>query len=419
MKVNISRIKIIGISILLIGFWLFSCGGKTSTKIKLEESIFNLGPTVRLDNADAHLPYLFAHENKMFLSWVGKSEEKSQLFFNQVLDSLLGPSELVAEGNDWFVNWADYPQISTFKDGGLFAVFLKKSGTGTFSYDVWYTISKNSKDWSKPKVLNDDKTQTEHGFVSMSPWGENMLITWLDGRNTLDPQHSSGHHHHHGQMTLRSAVLDSNGLKLEEWELDDRVCDCCQTGTIVGENGPLVVFRDRSENEIRDIGLVRWMDGEWTQTQPVYMDLWEIAACPVNGPRISSYQNAIGIAWFTASKGQPAVKIAFSKDHGKTFENPIRTDEGNPIGRVGIEMLNKENAFVIWMEDKRIMGRVIGILGKLGPVITLTETSEDRSSGFPQMQRLSDKLWFAWTVEEKEFKEIQTGSISIDTLKFP
>ncbi|WP_291778834.1 exo-alpha-sialidase [Cecembia sp.] len=418
MKANISRIKVFGISILFIGILLYACGGEKSSKSEYEESVLNLGPMVRIEAADAHLPYLFTQENKVFLSWVGKSQEKSQLFFNQILDSHLGPIELVAEGDDWFVNWADYPQISTFKDGSLLAVFLRKSGPGTFSYDVLYTISKNSKDWSEPTVLHDDKTQTEHGFVSMIAWGDNMLLTWLDGRNTLASQNSTGHHHH-GQMTLRAAMIDSNGRKLEDWELDDRVCDCCQTGTIMSGNGPLVVFRDRSENEIRDIGLVRWMDGEWTQTQPVSMDLWEIAACPVNGPRISSYQNVVGITWFTAAKGQPAVKISFSKDNGKTFENPIRTDDGKPIGRVGIEMLNEESAFVIWMENQRIMGRVVNISGKLGPPLKLTKTSEDRSSGFPQMKRLSDKLWFAWTVEEKEFKEIQTGSILIDALKFP
>ena len=49
-------------------------------------------------------------------------------------------------------------------------------------------------------------------------------------------------------------------------------------------DGPLVAFRDRSNQEIRDIHVARVEQGKWTEAVPVHADNWRIEACPVNGP---------------------------------------------------------------------------------------------------------------------------------------
>ena len=48
-------------------------------------------------------------------------------------------------------------------------------------------------------------------------------------------------------------------------------------------DGPVVVYRDRSEQEIRDISIVRLHDGKWSQPSSVFEDNWKINGCPVNG----------------------------------------------------------------------------------------------------------------------------------------
>ena len=48
------------------------------------------------------------------------------------------------------------------------------------------------------------------------------------------------------------------------------------------------VYRDRTEAEIRDIAIVRLVDGIWSDPALVSADGWEIAGCPVNGPAIDS-----------------------------------------------------------------------------------------------------------------------------------
>jgi hypothetical protein len=111
--------------------------------------------------------------------------------------------------------------------------------------------------------------------------------------------------------------------------------------------------------------------------------------------------------------------VAFSKDSGATFDKVVRSDLGNPIGRVAVEILDENTVFILWMENNSIMGRTVDASGRLGTPLELTESATNRSSGFPQMKKTSDKLWFAWTVGENDFKEIQTASISIQSLIHP
>jgi hypothetical protein len=210
-----------------------------------------------------------------------------------------------------------------------------------------------------------------------------------------------GGHEHHGQMTLRGALLDHKGNKTNEWELDDRICDCCQTSVAVTESGPVIVYRDRSNDEIRDMSIVRFADGQWTAPKTIYDDNWLIKACPVNGPRISSIGNNVAVAWFSMHDKKGEVKLLFSKDGGVTFGKPIRIDEGNSIGRVDVVLIDSTTAVVSWMEAGNIRAVKAYASGAKEESILVASSSEKRSSGFPQMTRLGNNLIFAWT-DEKE-----------------
>jgi len=74
----------------------------------------------------------------------------------------------IAQGDNWFVNWADFPSLSALADGTLVAHWLQKSSAGTYSYDVKLSLSHNrGRTWSKPVSPHRDGTPTEHGFVSI------------------------------------------------------------------------------------------------------------------------------------------------------------------------------------------------------------------------------------------------------------
>ena len=355
-------------------------------------------------------PYLFTDKNGIvFLSWMEKKNKQSTLKFSTFSGEQWTEPVTIATGNNWFVNWADYPVLISNGNQQLIAHYLEKSGASTYAYDVKYTTSPdNGKTWSDAKILHDDGRQAEHGFVSMMPYGEKFFVCWLDGRNTVS-EDSGSHDGHHGQMSIRGAILTKEGIKENEWELDNRVCDCCQTAVAITTTGPIVVYRDRSENEIRDMSIVRFVNGQWTTPKIIYADQWKIKGCPVNGPRADAIGNNVAIAWFAMKDDKGQVKIIFSSDGGNTFKAPVQIDEGNPIGRVDVVMLDEKTAMVSWMEGADIKAIKVSSDGTREKPIMIAASSNARSSGFPQMTKAGNKLIFALTDNKK--KTIKLASL--------
>jgi len=275
------------------------------------------------------------------------------------------------------------------------AHFLAKNGEGPYAYGVNMVFSSNGTNWSDPTIPHETVTQTEHGFLSLLPYKDGFFGAWLDGRNT-----GGAHGHGEGAMSLRGAFLDNKGNVKEEFELDDRICDCCQTTAVITENGPVVAYRDRSEDEIRDMSVVRWTGTEWTEPMTINADNWFIPGCPVNGPVLASNGDKLAAAWFTSPEQQSKINLSFSDDGGASFSEPMKIDLGNPIGRVDMIMLENNEVFVSWMEANRndatiIVGR-FNAQGAVEEPFVLAKNKSERASGFPRMTLAGDHILFAW-----------------------
>lgn len=391
--------------------FLFSCSNKKA------ESQLEISPLESPAGMQSAEPFLFTDKNgTTYLSWVEKKDSVHQFKYATMNAGTWSQPSMIAESNNWFVNWADYPMIAS--DGGqnIISHVLSKSGPGTFSYDVkMFASNDGGKDWSNSFVIHNDGKQAEHGFVTMVPYKENLFVSWLDGRNTvmegMENMESDSHGGHHGSMSLRGAIIDYAGNKIDEWELDNKTCDCCQTGATITDNGPIVVYRDRSDEEIRDMSIVRLVNGEWTAPKTIFPDNWKIAGCPVNGPRVEAIGNTLAIAWFTISKEVAQVNVIFSTDGGANFEKPIRIDEGKAIGRVDIVMLDKDNAMVSWMEGTDIKAVKVNRDGSKGTPVVVATSTESRSSGFPQMTQSGNEVIFAWTDDTE--KKVKVASLQL------
>ncbi len=352
-------------------------------------------------------PYLFTDKNEqVYLSWISRQTGKSTLQYSVLRADGWSPAQAIASGSNWFVNWADYPLLAGDGASSMIAHYLEKSENGKYTYDIKLRVSADSgKSWSEPILLHDDGKKAEHGFVSMAAFEENYFVAWLDGRNAVMEENENGHEGHQGQMTVRGAIVDKSGKKVQEWVLDNKVCDCCQTSTVITANGPVVIYRDRSDTEIRDMSIVRLVNGEWTKPQSIYADNWKIEGCPVNGPRIAALGNNMAIAWFSSPNENSQVKLVFSNDGGASFSEPIQVNKEKAIGRVDIEMIDENTAWVSWMEGSQIKAARVNRKGKIEKSIDIATTSESRSSGFPQMTRSGNRLIFAWTdAQEKKIK---------------
>jgi len=183
-----------------------------------------------------------------------------------------------------------------------------------------------------------------------------------------------------------------------------------------------VIYRDRSENEIRDIYYVRQVNGIWTEPKAIYDDNWKISGCPVNGPAISTKENTVAVAWYTVANNIPSVKVVFSNNNGKTFNEPIEIGDVIPSGRVDIELLEDNSALVSWMDTvegkTNIQLQRVAKNGKLSNILTLAESSESRSSGFPRMVLKDNLAYLTWTkVNEGNKLSIETAIVNTDLIE--
>ena len=358
-----------------------------------------------------------APDGSVLLSWIEPAGEGRHMLRYASLDgrgSWSSP-QTIAEGGGWFVNWADFPALAALPDGTLFAHWLAKTGASTYAYAVQVARSRDGgRTWSSAVVPHRDGTPTEHGFVSMTPWSDQAMgIVWLDGRKTEHVAHEDAG----GEMTLVHTTLESDGRLGAETSLDGRVCDCCQTDVARAGEATVVVYRDRSDTEVRDISIVRFTNGRWSAPRPVADDGWQINGCPVNGPAVAADGAKVAVAWFTAAGDKPKVKVAFSTDSGASFGSPIVVDEGRPLGRVDVALLDDDATLVSWLEQGEkgaatLRIRRIARDGSRGAGATVAESTGARSSGFPRMARSGARVILAWR-DASDPPRIRTGILDL------
>jgi len=367
-------------------------------------------------SAEPHLSR--STEGAVVMSWLEPSGDGVALKWSQMEDTKWSDPVTVASGSNWFVNWADFPSVEPI-NGDLWAAhWLVKRAGGTYAYDVAISISEDGgQSWSDPLNPHEDGTPTEHGFVSLFSADTGVTALWLDGRN-MQPSDDG---HGHGGMTLRSAVIGREGDVTRKAVVDNLVCDCCQTDVALSAAGPLAVYRNRTEDEIRDIYVARLENQQWSDGVPVSQDGWKIAGCPVNGPAIDALESEVAVTWFTAANNETKVRFARSSDAGKTFGDAIDIATNRPIGRVDTALLGDGSALVSWLrsadgsEGEICIRRVVAD-GELGPELIVATTASGRMSGFPQMVVRDDSVVLAWTDVGADSTAVRTAIVDLNSL---
>lgn len=343
------------------------------------------------------------------LSWLEPEGEGHALKYARFDGQAWQPPEQLASSTGWFVNWADFPSVEPIDDRHWAAHWLV-SQDDSFAYDAVVAVSSDGgRSWSEPQLLNDDGTETEHGFVTLFRWDDGFGAVWLDGRRLEDwtfekelaAEVPLG-------VSLYYARIALDGTILERGEIDELVCDCCQTDVAVGTAGPLLVYRDRTDQEIRDI-VVRRHDGSgWSAPVQAGPDGFEIDGCPVNGPAIEAFGDEVAVAWFTAPRNEPKIRFARSRDAGRSFEAAIDLDTDGAFGQVDLELLDDGAAIVSWWRRSEtgrgltLAARRVGPNGRLGPTVAIAQTSVSQPLDVPQMAYTGDGFVFAWTgVDER------------------
>ena len=351
------------------------------------------------ENSNAQ-PNLVSSNGSLSLSWISSKEEnKASLNYSQYVEGRWIKPQVIASGSDWFINWADFPAHAINQDL-IITSHLKKSASGTYTYDVVLNLQKLSGEKIKEDfLLNTDGVEAEHGFVSIIANNKKgFFITWLDGRNTIEKKLDGDHK----PMTIRFAEITDKGDVIKESELDSSTCDCCQTSIAITNDGPIVVYRDRGEKEVRDIYSVKNINGTWEEPNAVRDDGWIINGCPVNGPKVAVNSKDLAVAWFTVSNENPLVNVSFSKNNGNSFGAPLKVNDHDAIGRVDVSFLNDEEVIVSYMEVDDIGTylriKKVSFDGKISEPITISKIDGGRNTGVPQLEIIDSEIFIVWTI---------------------
>lgn len=330
----------------------------------------------------------------------------------------------------YFVNWADVPRAARLSSGALLAATLERLGDSTYAYGVRLTLEEDGPPGRDLGWLHDDQQPVEHGFVSLLPQRTGgALCIWLDGRAGGEAAgHAAGHGS--GGMQLRARTLGAGGSLGEEVLLDALVCDCCPTDAVaLADGSSVVVYRDRTEAEVRDIWAVRRApDGTWSEPRPVYQDGWRIAGCPVNGPAVAacgatdgdtdgaSLGATVAAAWYTEGgvAGAPRVQVAFSHDGGESFGRPVEVASDEVLGRVDIAAAGEGRYVVTYLTtrdgqagggvgDAVWTARIVAPGHEPGPATSIAGVEAGRRSG--RLSLTADperpgRLHAMWTVKD-------------------
>ncbi len=354
-------------------------------------------------------------DGDILLSWLQAGEASSQLQFSRWEDGVWSSAKTIAAGDDWFVNWADFPAMLALDDERLLAHWLVRNGDSAYAYDIHLAQSTDAgSSWAYLGTAHDDGTASEHGFLAFYPYqgaaGQRLGgMVWLDGRAMTG-------HHGDGGMTLRHARLDAQGRLFAEQELDQLTCDCCQTAAVALGDEVLVAYRDRSEAEIRDIRLLRGRDGNWHDAGLIQEDDWFIEGCPVNGPAMAADGQRVIIAWFSGAGGRPVVKTGLSLNGGQDFLISELDDE-RPLGRVAVTFW-EDRYVVAWLAGGEAGGQLrLQVFNLQGQALTarvpVLAADSSRNSGFPKLAASGEHLLMAWTDVQNGARRVRAGLVRL------
>ena len=358
-------------------------------------------------------PKLSAELGRIALSWIEPAASP-------------GPAlrYVVREGSGWSaartvvsdpllaVDPANVPGVVPLAGGGWAAHWsTNPSPSATHARRLEVATSTDGTTWTSPARPHGGVVATDRAMASLVPAasGNRFGIAWLDGR--------AGELSEYGEGGTALYWADWDGSRFSsEVQLDPRVCDCCKTSGAWAPSGPIVAYRDRWEDERRDISLMLRAADAWSAPADVHRDGWVLTACPTNGPAVASSPAGTAVGWFSGGGNAKAVRVALSQDGGRTLGSPVRVDAGDPVGRVEVAVLPDGSAGVTWLERvagaAEVRARRVGADGSAGPPVTIGVTGASKKSGYPVIASTEGReVLVAWTDTTGEKTRIRAAAV--------
>ena len=92
-------------------------------------------------------------------------------------------------------------------------------------------------------------------------------------------------------------------------------------------------------------------------------------------------------------------------------------DDGKPIGRMDMAMLDAETAVVTWLEQTagggELRARRVPRNGKAGPSVKVADSSVSRAAGFARAAVVGQDVYVAWTEQNSITKRVHVSRVRL------
>jgi BNR repeat-like domain len=296
----------------------------------------------------------------------------------------------IVAGRHFFRHPAEVPEVISLNDHLWMAHWVEMPMESSEAEFVYVSSSTDGMHWSAPVMVNKDRSPVEHGLVSMAAGGNGEAsLFWLETPQGED-----------GPGYLMHSVVNAAGQPVKEERLEPDVCNCCPTAVVPTAKGLLVAYRDRTKDDIRDISVLRLVNGHWSQPKNVHADNWKLNACPTNAAAVAARGDRVALAWYTGAQDMPRVQLVFSPDSGATFGKSVLVSTGHAYGYTSVALAGDGTAFVSWLEQgegnvARVLARVVNSAGAAGPAVQVAVGGR-MALGYPRIVNTGAETWITW-----------------------
>lgn len=319
-------------------------------------------------------PKTVTKEHEILMTWLEPGESGGRLRFARLSGQHWSQPITVAEGIST-LGPADVASLTVIDTQAVRRTLIARTG------DVVARSGDGGRTWTRLPA-------PALPFASFAGGDEGAYAFWLaaDGKGSA--------------KLLGTRVLAGETL------LDPRVSGGSPTSAAMTWDGPVVVYRDRSAEGVRDIAMVRRQDAQWTRPRPVHAEGWRPAENPKSGPSVAALRRQVAVAWYTEAPDRPRVRVGFSRDAGRTFGAPVEVDaaesDRGPSGPVAVALDDNGNALVLWMATTGPTEATLNLArvsadGKRGEEVVLAKGPAARLGGIPQIARAGDRVAVTWT----------------------
>ena len=343
-----------------------------------------------------------APDGSVVLSWVEPTASGSYALRYAVRHgSQWSEAHTAATRGHFFRQPAELPEVVAVSDKQWMAHWVEMPSEAAETENVYVSSSTDGVHWSPPAMAHHDRSPVEHGLASMISSGNGETsVFWLEALHGED-----------SPVYLMRTLVDATGKEIREERLDGDVCACCPTAVARTTKGLVVAYRDHTPEDIRDISILRFENGKWSQPKTLNADNWKLNACPTNAASVAAKGDRVAVAWFTGAQDSPRVQVAFSNDAGATFSKPVLVSTGHAFGYTSVVMDDDGNAIVSWLEQggqagTRVLVRQVAAAGAAGPVAQVAEGGR-MALGYPRLVHASAGTFIAWG----DSKQVQTAQL--------